>query len=581
MEHDYRSFTGFEARAAAEGSQELWADGYAAKFNSPTVLYERGGVEYKEVIAPGAFDGADMSDVIFNYDHKGKVMARTRNKTLMLSIDSTGLKVNARLDGTDEGRKLHQEIRGGYVDKMSFRFKVAPGGDKYDAGSRTRTITKIQKVYDVSAVDIPAYDDTNISARSYFEAAAEQEERTAFLGKLAPQADDFPSVADVKAEARAMIEKGGKVDYAVFTQRIEEERAWNQKRIEQRAAVLNGFPNSEYRTLIQPEVIEMTNFETMKPYEVRNTEEYRSAFFKSLQGQELNEQEQRAFTFGQEQRSFTTDGNSAGAVIPTTTYGQVLKKLEQVSALYPHINASNIPGNVVIPVEIGESGAVWVEELEDLDEGGNPLGSVKLGGYTLAKLIPISIAAQSMSAPAFESYLVDIIVSKLGVGIEKAIVAGTGVGQATGIMTGVTWSANNSFTYTTAIKYDDLLKPLAGLGSEYRMNAAWVMNSVTLYQQIAKVTGEDGRLIFVPDAVNGFAGYIMGKPVIVSEYMPDGQMLFGDLKYYFMNFSQPILFEKSRESGFRRAAVDYRGVAVVDGKPAQSEAFTKLTAATN
>lgn len=162
-----------------EGDQSFIADGYAAKFNSPTVLFEHAGVQYKEVIDARAFDGADMSDVIFQYDHKGKVMARTKNNTLQLVVDNTGLKVEARLGGTAEGRTLHQEIHDGYVDKMSFRFKVAPGGDKYDQATRTRTITKIQKVYDVSAVSIPAYDDTNISARSFFEAEVEKEKQAA------------------------------------------------------------------------------------------------------------------------------------------------------------------------------------------------------------------------------------------------------------------------------------------------------------------------------------------------------------------------------------------------------------------
>ncbi|WP_336772308.1 HK97 family phage prohead protease [Paenibacillus sp. MMO-58] len=168
-----------EARTLVEGEPSYIADGYAAKHNSPTVLFEHAGQQYKEVIDARAFDGADMSDVIFQYDHKGKVMARTKNNTLKLTVDSVGLKIEANLGGTAEGRTLHQEIQDGYVDKMSFRFKVAPGGDKYDQATRTRTITKIQKVYDVSAVSIPAYDDTNISARSFFEAEIEREKQAA------------------------------------------------------------------------------------------------------------------------------------------------------------------------------------------------------------------------------------------------------------------------------------------------------------------------------------------------------------------------------------------------------------------
>ncbi|WP_028609727.1 HK97 family phage prohead protease [Paenibacillus harenae] len=180
MKHDkdFRVFT-IEARAAdvGEGSEELFVEGYAATFNSPTVLYSYDGVDYKEVIDARAFDGADMSDVIFNYNHGGKVVARTRNGTLELKTDARGLHVRARLGGTEDGRKLHQEIRDGYIDRMSFRFAIAEDGDEYDRKTQTRKIKQFKKIYDVSAVDIPAYDDTIISARSFFEAEAEKEKR--------------------------------------------------------------------------------------------------------------------------------------------------------------------------------------------------------------------------------------------------------------------------------------------------------------------------------------------------------------------------------------------------------------------
>jgi hypothetical protein len=159
------------------GNRELIAEGYAAKFNSPTVLFEVDGVEYREVIDPGAFNGADMSDVIFNYDHAGKVLARNSNGTLDLTTDNVGLHIKARLHGTKEGRELHEEIDGGYVTKMSFRFTVAE--ERYDRASRTRTIVRFKKIYDVSAVSIPAYDDTSISARSFFETEAEKERQEA------------------------------------------------------------------------------------------------------------------------------------------------------------------------------------------------------------------------------------------------------------------------------------------------------------------------------------------------------------------------------------------------------------------
>ena len=159
----------------AEGQEpELWVEGRAISFDSPTVLFEIGGVENKEQIDSRALEDAQMSDVIFNYNHGGKVMARTRNKTLQLEIKTDGLYIRARLDGTAEGRQLYEEIKGGYIDRMSFRFSVRE--ESYDKENHMWTVRKIKRLYDVSAVDMPAYEDTSIEARknSILEAEAQE-----------------------------------------------------------------------------------------------------------------------------------------------------------------------------------------------------------------------------------------------------------------------------------------------------------------------------------------------------------------------------------------------------------------------
>lgn len=178
-DREFREFV-FEIRAASgadEGQTELYVEGYACRFNEETVLWEYDGIEYKEQVDDRAFVDADMSDVIFNYNHAGKVMARTRNKTLELKVDDKGLFMRARLDGTEEGRKLYEEIDGGYIDRMSYAYTVQESA--YDSQNHIRTIRKIKKLYDVSAVDIPAYDTTSISARSFFELEREKEEGAA------------------------------------------------------------------------------------------------------------------------------------------------------------------------------------------------------------------------------------------------------------------------------------------------------------------------------------------------------------------------------------------------------------------
>jgi HK97 family phage prohead protease len=174
---DFRTFASFEIRAAGEEGSELYVEGIACVFNRETVLWEYDGIEYKELVDAGAFSSADMSDVIFNYNHGGKVMARTRNRTLQLEIKQDGLHIRARLDGTEEGRKLYEEIKGGYIDRMSYAYTVQESA--YDTKAHLRTITKIKKLYDVSAVDFPAYDSTQIYTRSLLDLDREEREKAA------------------------------------------------------------------------------------------------------------------------------------------------------------------------------------------------------------------------------------------------------------------------------------------------------------------------------------------------------------------------------------------------------------------
>lgn len=164
-----REYRSFEMRVA-DGDMKV--EGYAAIFDSPTVLYSYDGVDYKEEIARTAFERSEMQDVVMNYNHQGKPVARTKNGTLELNVDERGLYIRANLSGTEEGRRLYEEIKGGYIDKMSFAFTVSE--DSYDRDTHTRRVLAIHRLYDVAAVDIPAYDATSISARSYFSAEAEK-----------------------------------------------------------------------------------------------------------------------------------------------------------------------------------------------------------------------------------------------------------------------------------------------------------------------------------------------------------------------------------------------------------------------
>lgn len=177
-EREYRAAAPFVLPDDSEKSDELIVRGTPIVFDTPTTLYEIDGIEYKEVIKSGALDECDMSDFILNRNHgqnDGTVYARTRNNSLTYNITSSGLEIAATLDKEDDRhRNLHRDIAKRRVDKMSFSFIVRESS--YDRETHTRTITKIKKLYDVSAVDFPAYNETSITtARDFFSAEHEKE----------------------------------------------------------------------------------------------------------------------------------------------------------------------------------------------------------------------------------------------------------------------------------------------------------------------------------------------------------------------------------------------------------------------
>lgn len=172
---EYRTIPLFETRKAEEGEAESYiVEGYASTFE-PYVLFEEDGIQYKEQITPDAFKECDMSDVIFCKDHEGTVFARTRNNTLELSVDDKGLFTKTDLSKTASARAMFEEIQAGMYDQMSFAFIVRE--DDYDKKEHLRTIRKVEKLFDVSAVSFPANPGTDIgvATRDYFNGVIEIE----------------------------------------------------------------------------------------------------------------------------------------------------------------------------------------------------------------------------------------------------------------------------------------------------------------------------------------------------------------------------------------------------------------------
>ena len=310
--------------------------------------------------------------------------------------------------------------------------------------------------------------------------------------------------------------------------------------------------------------------------------EYRSAFYKTMLGQSLNDVEERTFNQAMDQQEkenradkFNTTTNSA-AVLPTQTLNEVIKKARTMGGLMAHVRNFNIPTNIRVPIGTPQSKAEWHTEGEKVDSENVDTAYVEFNGYEIIKIFSISAAAKKMTVQAFESYLIEELTNCVMEAIADALVNGDGEKKGTGLDAGITWGADNSLDLTG--EYTDFTSALAKLKRGYAANAKFAMNNATLYNKVYSIVDGNKRPIFIADPKNESIGRILGKEVIVDDHLPDGTILLGNFEYYGVNIPDGIMVETSRESSFRSGLVDYRAIAIADCKPLVDEAFVKLEA---
>lgn len=309
--------------------------------------------------------------------------------------------------------------------------------------------------------------------------------------------------------------------------------------------------------------------------------EYRSAFFKTMLGQKLSDVEQRTFNRAMEQQdiehradSFASSSNSS-AVLPEQTLNEVIKKARTQGGLIAHVRNFNMPTKIRIPIGTPTDRAMWHTEGEYVEAEKPDTAFVQFEGNEILKVFSISVKAKTMSISAFESYLVEELTNAVVETIDYALINGTGVNQGEGILTGITWNASNSFDMTGA--YTDFTKALALLKRGYSAGAKFAMSNATLYNTVYSVMDNNNRPIFITDAQNETVGHILGKEVIIDDNIEDGTIILGDFNYMGYNLPEGVMLEQSRESSFRSGLVDYRAMAIADTRVLVDEAFVKLS----
>lgn len=319
--------------------------------------------------------------------------------------------------------------------------------------------------------------------------------------------------------------------------------------------------------------------------DVYASKEYRSAFYKSLMGKELNTVEKqtlnRAIEMEKRADSYTTSGNTP-VVIPTQTLNEIISKARAEGGVIGIARAFNMPTKIAIPVATPSSKASWNTEGQAVESDKPTIAQVTFDAYEIIKVFSISAKVRTMSIDAFEAYLVDELQRCVFETIADSLINGTGTNQGTGLEHGVTWDTTNSVTAAKAkgITYKDVVATVAKLKRGYGRGAKWVLNNATLYNAFYGMVDDNGKPIFIADPKDDTVGRILGFDVVVDDYAADNVCYFGNFNYLGYNLANGIAVESSTQSSFASGRVDYRGMAIADTKVIVPEAFIKLSVAT-
>lgn len=316
--------------------------------------------------------------------------------------------------------------------------------------------------------------------------------------------------------------------------------------------------------------------------DVTATKEYRSAFYKFVMGQKLNDTEKSAWDaaaklFEKRSDSFNASTDTA-AVIPDQTLNEVVKKARKQGGLLAEARAFAIPSKVSIPVGTPADKAAWHTEGAAVGSDKASLTTVNFDANEIIKVFSISTKVNTMSIDAFESYLTDELVACVMDTLNDGLVNGTGSGQGTGLEKGITWTKDKNLF--TATDYKGLAKAFGKMQRGYAAGAKVAMNNATLYSFLYGMTDSQGRPVIIADPKAESIGKLFGHDIVIDDNIADDTIYVGNFSQY-MGYNLPngIVVESSRESSFKSGLIDYRALAIADCKPIVDEAFIKISTA--
>lgn len=318
---------------------------------------------------------------------------------------------------------------------------------------------------------------------------------------------------------------------------------------EKRSAIIEAVASGE------GEVIEERKEEiTMNEVYSVDSMEYRNAWLKSLQGNELNEVEARAYA--------TTDSHTA---IPTLVADKFFEKLKKVAPMIDEITCMRVAGNLKFVVEGTNNAADKHTENADISPAGDTIASVTLGIVEFAKIIKISKSVRAQSIDAFEGWLVDMLGRDIARAIDNYIVNDSSNGITKG-----TFTTNTNQVVSTSYEYKDICKLISMLPAGYDAGAKFLVSKKVLWEDLKGMVDTSKKPIFDP-----ISKTLCGYPVLVDDYLPSTNkgLYLADWKEAVVgNFGMPLEVEASEEAGFMSGSIAFRGFAGFDSKLTQAGA---------
>lgn len=509
-------------------------------------------------------------------DHEGSVLARTRNHTLNLSIDSKGLRVDADLSGSQDGRNVYEAIKNGLYDKMSFAFTVSE--DSYDNKTRTRTIRSIERLFDVAVVTFPAYDQTSVSARAkYLEYATD--DRTAFYEaenrKTMAAIDEFLRKNKVSIDHPEYYSDDS--DLSEYDQVRKKMMEIRKRCVDQSDKSLIGSEAMEQLHSLENDIKEIAEKRKRLEADVLKYGKTIRTFDRSgcqKERKELTMSETRNNFYNQmvEQRAA---GNTSGManVIPTEILDHAFRTGNY--GFLPLVSLTHIAngGNVKIPY-LSDNAALATAHTENAD--------ITPDNYVPAV---VTIVHKEYQKTLGYSYLgTRLAVSDLQSIVENALIGGMNVtldDAAVDAVDALTWAKTgdnkNAVQWATADSplLSEIIALMKLLPAQYSNNAKFFMNKATVLSIIENSTGNvdasTSNGMYNVSVIDGLTR-IFGVDVVEDSNIADGTIYYGNPNAVHFNFAGDVEFSNWRD---RDSLTEKFQVACAAGAACEVGAFVK------